>query len=575
MAPNRTLGEFHMSSEPLMEMSISPEHSDDSKPSSLKIVIAASAAGTVFEWYDFFIFGTLTPTISRVFFSDLSLTGSYLAALGLFGVGFACRPLGALLFGHLGDTAGRKSVFLAALVLMGLSTVGIGILPTQQQAGLLAPALLIILRVMQGFALGGEFGGAAVYVAEHAGAHNRGFFTSFVQASAGAALALALVVILGSRALASLWGPNAFEDWGWRIPFLGSAGLLVVALLIRMRLAESPTFARAKMQGAIAKAPYAEVFGRKDNLTRVILALVALIAGQTCSWYTTFFYSLTFMEKSLKLEAGAAGWLAMGSAIASIPLYLFFGWLSDRIGRKRVLASGLCMAAICYFPAFHLLTDALNPKLTTAIARHDVHLIVSSDNCTFQFYPFGKNELRTACDIAKQALADSGTPYTTNTGAASNTDARIAVGQEQIRIPDIQGQAAPQTKQIQDRTAKDLAAALRKAGFPDRAAPDTSMMIAAFAILLVLVVAAAAVYGPMTACLVELFPTRIRYTALSVPYHLGTGWIGGFLPLVSFALVVWTGNIYAGLWYPFGFTLLSALTCLLFLPETSGDDLAD
>jgi len=552
-----------------------PPEAQLANSNSLKLVVGASTAGTIFEWYDFFIFGALTATISKVFFSGLPDTASYFAALGLFGAGFAFRPLGALFFGRLGDKNGRKSTFFATLLLMGLSTIGIGLLPAYQQAGLISPAMLVALRVLQGFALGGEFGGAAIYVAEHAPKHRRGVLTSLVQTSAGGGLLVALLVILATRSFASQWGDQAFDSWGWRIPFLASAGMLLVALLIRMRLAESPAFVEAKSQGALARAPYAEVFGNPRNLKRVLLALIALVAGQTCSWYTTFFYTQTFMEKSLGVSPGLVGMLALGAVVLSIPLYAFFGWLSDRIGRKRVMATGLCLAAAAYFPGFTLLTHALNPQLANALATQKVVLIAPKAECSFQLDPVGRAEFTTACDVAKRALAGAGVSYATAQQSPGSSSASIRIGEQDLKISPASGGSSAENREYQKAINRDVLKALRDAGYPAGATPDAAGLAMAFLVLSVFVATAAAIYGPLTACLVELFPLRIRYTALSVPYHLGTGWIGGFLPFVAFAIVVFAGNIYAGLWYPFIFTTLSALTCVLFLPETRGANLSD
>jgi MFS family permease len=535
---------------------------------SMRTVVAASSAGTAFEWYDFFIFGSLAQVISKTFFTGLSETAGYIAALALFGVGFAFRPLGALVFGKIGDQAGRKGAFLATVLLMGGATFAIALLPTYQQAGIVSPILLILLRCVQGFALGGEYGGAAIYVAEHSPPNRRGWSTSWVQSSASLGLFAALLVILATRwLLGGLAGPAAFDVWGWRIPFAVSLGLLAVSVWMRLKLSESPTFARMKEDGAASKAPYAEAFGQWKNLKLVLLAFFAVMSAQGAVWYTTFFYIQTFMEKFLKVAPGTINGLMMAAAAVSAVLYVVFGWLSDRIGRKPVMLGGMVLALVFYFPGFHLLERAANPALAEASARAPVTVTADPEDCALQFDPIGKAAFVSSCDIAKSALANAGISYANHAGPAGSA-AVVQIGETRIVSRSAEGLAAKDSKAVKTAGEAAIKAALVKAGYPAKADPARMNWWGVFGVLLVFVVAATALYGPLAAALVELFPTRVRYTALSLPYHIGTGWIGGFVPFSAFAIVAAVGNIYAGLWYPVVFTLISVLTTLFLLPET-------
>lgn len=551
------------------EPNLSTNHPDDGagEPARLRTVITASAAGAVFEWYDFFLFGALAGTISKVFFSGLSGNASYLAALGIFATGFAFRPLGALVFGRIGDRVGRKGTFLVTISLMGFATVSIGLLPSYAQAGALAPILLVSLRALQGFALGGEFGGAAIYVAEHAPASRRGISTSVIQTTGGIGLLLALVVIIATRFAVAPFGTDAFDSWGWRLPFLFSAGLVWVALIIRFKLSESPAFARLKAEGNLSRAPLSEAFARGPNLRKILIALFALIAGQTCSWYTTFFYTQTFFDKSLHLSQNAVLAFTLASTVLSLPLYVFFGWVSDRIGRKPVMVGGLIVAAATYFPAFFGLASILNPAISVAERSAPVTIYAQQDECSLRLNVLGRSTPTTPCDAVRDFLSERGVQYR----IALSAESRVTVGSE-VNLSF--GGSADWKSSISEVESK-LAAAIERAGYTRASSPSSGSFLLAFAVLAILVVATAAVYGPLTACLVELFPTRIRYTALSVPYHLGTGWIGGFLPFISFAIVTSTGSIFSGLWYPFFFTALSAVLAMLFLPETRGQSLDD
>ena len=543
------------------------------QPPSLRTVVAASAAGTTFEWYDFFVFGSLIQVISKTFFSGLPETAGYIAALALFGAGFAFRPLGALVFGRIGDKAGRKGAFLITVVLMGGATFAIGLLPTYAQAGLIAPALLVLMRILQGFALGGEYGGAAIYVAEHAPANARGRSTSWVQTSAAFGLFGALLVILISRlAVGRFFGPEAFDAWGWRIPFLFSAGLLAVSIWMRLKLSESPAFAKMKAEGAASKAPLKEAFGEWKNLKIVLLALCAIMAAQGAVWYTAFFYTQTFLEKFLKVDPATINLLMMAATAVSAILYVVFGWLSDKVGRKKVMLFGMTLMLVAYFPAFHLLTKAANPALAEAVARTPVVVIADPAECSLQFDPVGRAAFTSSCDIAKATLANAGVSYSNQAGPPG-APARVKVGETVIASTSAAGLPRDQAKPVKARVEAEIKAALAAAGYPAKADPERMNLPGVFAILLVFVVAATCLFGPLAAALVELFPTRIRYSAMSLPYHIGTGWIGGFVPFTAFAIVAATGDIYSGLWYPFAFTALSVVTCFFLLPETNGRSL--
>ena len=536
---------------------------------SMRTVVAASSAGTAFEWYDFFIFGSLAQVISKTFFTGLPETAGYIAALALFGVGFAFRPLGALVFGKIGDQAGRKGAFLATVLLMGGATFAIAFLPTYQQAGIISPILLIILRCVQGFALGGEYGGAAIYVAEHSPNNKRGWSTSWVQTSAAFGLFGALLVIMTTRAVV---GIEAFDAWGWRIPFAVSIGLLGISVWMRMKLTESPAFAKMKEEGEASKAPYAEAFGQWKNMKLVILAFLSMMCAQGAVWYTSFFYSQTFMEKFLKVDPVTINALMMTATAVSAVFYVVFGWLSDKVGRKPVMLGGMTLALAFYFPGFHLLERAANPALAEASARSPVVVIADPADCALQFDPVGKAAFVSSCDIVKSALANAGVSYA-NQKAPAGTQAVMRVGTIQIDSPSAEGLSKEQTKAVKTATEGKIKAALTTAGYPAKADPARMNLLGMFGVLFVFVIAATALFGPLAACLVELFPTRVRFTALSLPYHIGTGWVGGFVPFFAFAIVAAVGNIYAGLWYPVAFTLISVLTTLFLLPETKGRSL--
>jgi MFS family permease len=537
---------------------------------SMRTVVAASSAGTAFEWYDFFIFGSLTQVISKTFFAGLNDTAGYIAALALFGVGFAFRPLGALVFGKIGDQAGRKGAFLATVLLMGGATFAIAFLPTYKQVGIISPILLILMRCVQGFALGGEYGGAAIYVAEHSPSDKRGWSTSWVQTSAAFGLFGALLVILATRwALGKYVGAEAFDAWGWRIPFAVSIGLLAVSVWMRLKLTESPAFAAMKEEGQASKAPYAEAFGQWKNLKLVILAFASMMCAQGAVWYTAFFYIQTFMEKFLKVDAVTINELMMIATAISAVFYVVFGWLSDKVGRKPVMLGGMTLALLFYFPGFHLLEKGANPALAEATARAPVVVMADPKDCSLQFDPVGKTAFVTSCDIIKNALANAGVSYV-NEKAPAGATAVMKVGGVEVVSRSAKGLLKTQVKATKTAVEAKIKAALAQAGYPAKADPARMNKPLILAVLFVFVIGATALFGPLAACLVELFPTRVRYTALSLPYHIGTGWVGGFVPFFAFAIVTAVGNIYAGLWYPIAFTLISVLTTAFLLPETKG-----
>lgn len=536
---------------------------------SLRTVVGASAAGTAFEWYDFFIFGSLTTIIARHFYADVGEATSYILALLTFGVGFVVRPLGALAFGWFGDKTGRKTTFLVTITLMGVATVAIGLLPDYGQIGIAAPILLLLLRMAQGFALGGEYGGAAIYVAEHAPSSSRGFLTGWIQTTAAAGLTGALLVILGTRAVL---GTEAFDAWGWRIPFLLSAILLIVSLWIRLKLHESPAFKRMAEESTVRQAPFRESFLTWKNGRYVLIALVGVMFAQGAVWYAGYFYTRFFMERVLKVDTATVDMIVLAVTVASAFLYVFFGWLSDRIGRKPVMVGGMVLFLLAVFPGFHALTQAANPALAQAQVSSPVTVIADPATCAVQFDPVGKTAFTSSCDLAKSVLSNAGVSYD-NLPAVAGSLAAVRIGTVEIASAEGAGLSAAALKSTRTDVETRIKAALTQAGYPANAAPAGVNGLAVFGILMVFMVAATAVYGPQAAALVELFPTRVRYTAMSLPYNIGTGWVGGLLPAASFALVAWSGNIYFGLWYSVAFTAVAAVVALIFLPETRGRDL--
>jgi len=548
---------------------MSEQATKDAGGPSLKTVVGASAAGTAFEWYDFFIFGSLTTIIARHFYADVGEATSYILALLTFGVGFVVRPLGALVFGWFGDRTGRKTTFLVTITLMGVATVAIGLLPDYDQIGIVAPILLLLMRVLQGFALGGEYGGAAIYVAEHAPAKKRGFLTGWIQTTAAIGLIMALSVILITRAIL---GVEAFDEWGWRVPFLLSAFLLVISLWIRLKLHESPAFKRMVAESTERQAPFRESFATWKVGKFVLIALVGIMFAQGAVWYAGYFYTRFFMERVLKVEVATVDQLILAITVASAFLYVFFGWLSDRVGRKPVMVGGMVLFLLAVFPGFHALTQAANPALAQAQASSPVTVIADPATCAVQFDPVGKTAFASSCDLAKSVLSNAGVSYD-NLAAAPGSLATVRIGTVEIASVEGAGLDAAALKAARTDFETRVKAALTEAGYPARADPAEIDLIAVFGILMVFMVAATAVYGPQAAALVELFPTRVRYTAMSLPYNVGTGWVGGLLPAASFALVAWSGNIYFGLWYAVAFTAVASVVALIFLPETRGRDL--
>ncbi|HKD22563.1 MAG TPA: MFS transporter [Rhizomicrobium sp.] len=527
------------------------------------LVVAASAAGTIFEWYDFFIFGSLASIIAKHFFTGVSDTTAFIFALLTFAAGFFVRPFGALVFGRIGDRAGRKRAFLVTMTIMGVATVGVGLLGDRAHWGPAAAYALIALRVLQGFAIGGEYGGAAIYVAEHAVASRRGAATGWIQASASLGLFLALFVVFTTR---KLLGEATFIDQGWRIPFLLSAVLLAISLWIRLRLNESPLFLRMQEEERASHAPIAESFFVWRNLRIVLVALFGLLMAQGVVWYTAQFYTQFFLERVLKVEPLTVYSLMMTISVIGAFLHWVFAWLSDKIGRKPVMLFGLFLAVICLFPGFRMLTEAANPALAVATAKAPVTVFANPQNCSLQFDLIGKAQFASACDIAKSSLANAGVPYRNQNATAPGVTIRI--GSAEIQAPEGSTLAPAALAAVKTKFAVTLGKALSLAGYPRSAAPNAVDVPRALAMLLIFVVAAAALYGPQAAALVELFPTRIRYTALSVPYHVGVGWFGGFLPATAFAIVAATGDIYAGLWYPVVIAGMGFVVTFLLLPET-------
>jgi MFS family permease len=529
------------------------------------LVIGASSLGTVFEWYDFYIYGLLATILTAQFFSGVNEITGFIFALATFAAGFAVRPFGALVFGRLGDLVGRKHTFLITMSIMGGATFAVGLLPSYASAGLFAPIALVVLRLLQGLALGGEYGGAACYVAEHAPPGKRGQYTSWIQTTATLGLFAALLVVIGVR---TGIGEDAFKAWGWRVPFLVSLVLLIVSLWIRMKLEESPVFMRMKRSGTTSKAPLSEAFGRWSNLKVVLTALLGAVMGQAVIWYCGQFYALFFLERILRVDGATTNILTALALALATPAFVFFGWLSDRIGRKPIILAGCVLAVLTYFPLFHALTLYANPALFAAQAKAPVAVVADPGQCSIQFDPVGKNKFdSTSCDIAKSFLAKAGVSYQ-RVDAPPGTVAQIKAGDTTITAPD-----PTVVKGAERKTAiADFQSAAKKAltavGYPDKADPGSINKPMVVLILFVLVLYVTMVYGPIAALLVELFPARIRYSGMSLPYHIGNGWFGGFLPTTAFAMVAATGDIYYGLWYPIVVALITVFVGLIFLPET-------
>ena len=569
-----------------------------------KKVIFASSLGTVFEWYDFYLYGSLAAIIAKQFFSGLDAGSAFIFALLAFAAGFIVRPFGALVFGRLGDMIGRKYTFLVTILIMGLSTFIVGILPNYASIGVAAPVILICLRLLQGLALGGEYGGAATYVAEHAPHGKRGAYTAWIQTTATLGLFLSLMVILGTR---TAIGEEAFADWGWRVPFIVSIALLGISVYIRLQMNESPAFAKMKAEGKTSKAPLSESFGQWKNLKIVILALIGLTAGQAVVWYSGQFYALFFLTQSLKVDGATANVLVAASLVIGTPFFIVFGSLSDKIGRKPIIMLGCLLAVLTYFPVFEALTKAANPALYEAQKNSKVVVIADPAECSFQFNPTGTKKFTSSCDIAKQKLAAGSVSYS-NEVAPAGTKAVVKVGEQSMnvfptdeevaaaraaaakKVEDLKAAAPVDEKALKDAEAKvkaladdakvkdaifsgNLSAALKSHGYPAKADPAQVDKLKITIILTYLVILVTMVYGPIAAMLVEMFPTRIRYTSMSLPYHIGNGWFGGLLPTTAFAIVAQTGNMYNGLWYPIIIAAMTFVIGTLFVKETKDVDI--
>ncbi|MEY4754980.1 MAG: hypothetical protein RJA44_2655 [Pseudomonadota bacterium] len=541
-----------------------------------KKVIFASSLGTVFEWYDFYLYGSLAAIIAKQFFTALDATSAFIFALLAFAAGFIVRPFGALVFGRLGDMIGRKYTFLVTILIMGLSTFGVGILPSYSTIGVAAPVILIAMRLLQGLALGGEYGGAATYVAEHAPQNRRGAYTSWIQTTATLGLLLSLLIILGTR---TALGESSFADWGWRVPFLLSAVLLGVSVWIRLSMNESPAFLKMQEEGKLSKAPLSECFGEWKNLRIIVLALFGLVAGQAVVWYTGQFYALFFLTSVLKVDSSTANVMVAMALILGTPFFIVFGTLSDRIGRKPVIMVGLALACLTYFPLFKSLTGMANPDLAQAQAR--VHIIVKADpaTCSFQGSPIAREiDFTSSCDIAKRTLASFSTSYE-NEALPPGSPTVIKIGDEELNVPTGKLNAARDRfednslVEINNFRKQEVPDALRAAGYPAKADPDKINKVGVVAILTVLMIYVTMVYGPIAAALVEMFPTRIRYTSMSLPYHVGNGWFGGLMPTIAFAMVAQNGDIYYGLWYPIIIAAVTFVIGMIFVRETKDVDI--
>jgi MFS family permease len=532
-------------------------------------ILIASSLGTVFEWYDFFLYGSLAAVIAKQFFAKADPTTGLIFALLAFAAGFIVRPFGALVFGRLGDMIGRKYTFLMTILIMGLSTFGVGLLPAYETIGITAPIILISLRLLQGLALGGEYGGAAVYVAEHAPDGQRGKFTAWIQTTATLGLFLSLLVILSTRLFL---GEGAFADWGWRIPFLVSIILLGISVWIRLSMSESPVFAKMKEEGTESKAPLTESFLRWNNLKIVLIALFGITAGLGCVWYAGQFYVLLFLTQTLKVDSFIANLIVAGALLLATPFFLIFGALSDRIGRKKIILSGMALAVLTYFPIFKGLTHYANPALEMALQNSPVVVVADPGDCQFQFNPTGTKKFTSSCDIAKAKLVAASVNYRVE-NAPPGTIASVKVGNKVINSFDSTGLSKEEAALKLNSFAKELSSTISEAGYPQKANPDEINKTMVFLLVFLLVIYVTMAYGPTAAALVELFPTKIRYSSLSLPYHIGTGWFGGLMPTTAFALVALEGDIYYGLWYP---VIIAAVTVVfggLFLPETKNRDI--
>ncbi|MBX7200137.1 MAG: MFS transporter [Rhodospirillaceae bacterium] len=533
-------------------------------------VLAASSVGTIFEWFDFFLYGSLAVILSRHFFAGVNESTAFVLALLAFAAGFAVRPFGAVVFGFLGDLWGRKRTFLVTLSVMGIATFAVGLLPTYSQIGPAAAWSLVLLRMMQGLSVGGVYGGAAVYVAEHVAPSKRGFYTSWIQTTATIGMALSLIVIFTTR---TLLGEPTFVAWGWRIPFLMSSVLLAITIWIQLKLSESPVYLRMKASGRSSSRPWADAFGNWANLRLILIALFGVMIGLAVIWYAAQFYVLFFMERILKVDGATTNLLVAAGLLIATPLFVFFGWLSDKIGRKPIVLAACLLAALTYFPLFKTLTNAVNPDLAKAITNAPITVVANPAECSFQFDPVGKATFATSCDIARSYLTRSGVTYDVMDAPAGSI-AELRVGDK--RLASFAGEQLPAKDLAAQRAAweKEAAALVTSAGYPlGGVSTDKIDIPLTLLVLVCLMIPATMVYGPSAALLAELFPAKVRYTSLSLPYHIGTGWFGGFLPTVAFAIVAATGDIYSGLWYPLVGAAVSFVAGLLVLPETKNGDI--
>ena len=531
-------------------------------------VVFAASLGTVFEWYDFFLYGSLAGVIAKQFFSGLNDTTAYLLSLIAFGSGLVVRPLGAVVFGRLGDTSGRKHTFLVTIVVMGAATFFVGLLPTYRTIGLWAPVMLVGLRLLQGLAIGGEYGGAAIYVAEHVPAHRRGQATAWIQTTATLGLILSLIVISVTRS--ALRGE--FDVWGWRIPFLVSAGLLGLSAYVRMNLNESPVFQRMKAEGKRSKSPIKEVFGTWNILRVMLAALFGPIAALSVVWYTAQFYTLFLLVRVIKIDELLADYLMIGGLALATPCFIIAGALSDRIGRKPVVMAGCLLATVLYYPLFSKLVYFGNPSLVRAAAMAPIIVFADPSDCSLQFDPIGKKVFAGSCDVVKSTLAKAGVPYETRVSSPGRA-AEVHIGKAVVRSFDGRASTKADFPVRQARFTRDLTDALAAAGYSSHAEAASINKPAVCLVIAAIVMLATLIYGPLAAWLVESFPTRVRYTAVSIPYHVGSGWIGGFVPAIAFALVAWSGDIYKGLLYPVWVSAIAFVIGVLFMPETKGRSL--
>ncbi len=541
------------------------------KKNSQAMVVGASSLGTMFEWYDFFLYGSLAGYIGTHFFPEsLNDSTRFILALATFAAGFIVRPFGALVFGRVGDVVGRKNTFLVTMIIMGAATFAVGLLPGFDTLGIFAPIILVALRVLQGLAIGGEYGGAAIYIAEHAPSDRRGYATSWLQTTATIGLFISLIIILGVR---SFMGAEEFADWGWRIPFLLSIFLLAISIWIRLQLNESPVFQEMKAEAATSKAPWAEAFGKWRNLKLVLIALFGCVAGQAVIWYSGTLYGLYFLQQIMKVDGFTAEWLVALSLLFGAPLFIFFGWLSDKVGRRPLILAGLFFPVFLYFPMFNILAQAANPAMSEAQVSAPVMVHADPAACSFQFDPVGQTKFDSrSCDVAKTFLARAGVNYG-NEALSEGAVAFVTVGGQRLEVPAVEDMAEADRAAAVSSFNAEIGEALSSAGYPASAAREEINVFLVVGIIFLTQLFTAMIYGPLAAMLVELFPARVRYTSMSLPYHIGNGWFGGFLPTTAFAIIAMTGNIFSGIWYPVIIAGVTFVVAFFFLPETKGKDI--